>query len=90
MKENKGRFFLKSAVDLYVLSKKGAIKMKTIQEEKYEYDKFVIELSHKLHDIQQDFDKLSDENKIRFENTVSRVLLTKGILGVLDYLNQWR
>ena len=77
-------------VDLLVSSMKGVVVMKTIQEEKYEYDKFVIELSHKLHDIQQDFNKLSDENKIRFENTISRVLLTKGILGVLEYLNQWR
>lgn len=34
---------------------------------KYEYDKFVIETAHKIQEIQQDFNNLSDENKIKFQ-----------------------
>ncbi len=64
--------------------------MKTIQEEKYEYDKFVIELAHKLQEVQQDFNNLSDENKVRLENDVMRAFMLKGIVGVSEYFNQWK
>ncbi len=64
--------------------------MKSIQEEKYEYDKFVIELSHKIQEIQKDFNNLSDENRNRLENDVMRAFMLKGIVGVSEYFNQWR
>ncbi len=64
--------------------------MKSIQEEKYEYDKFVIELAHKIQEIQKDFNNLSDENRNRLENDVMRVFMLKGIVGVSEYFNQWR
>lgn len=60
---------------------KGATNMKSIQEEKYEYDKFVVELAHKIQEIRQDFNKLSDENKIRFINTVMGAFMLKGVAG---------
>ncbi len=64
--------------------------MKSIQEENIEYDKFVIGLAHKVQEIQQDFNKLSDGNKIRFENDVMRAFILKGVVGVSEYFNQWR
>lgn len=64
--------------------------MKSIQEEKYEYGKFVIGLAHKLQEIQQDFNNLSDENKNRLQNDVMRAFMLKGIKGVLEYINQWK
>lgn len=64
--------------------------MKSIQKEKYEYDKFVMGFAHKVQEMQQDFNKLSDENKIRFENDVMRVIKAEGALGVWRYLNQWK
>lgn len=48
-------------------------------QEKYEYDKFVIETAHKIQEIQQDFNNLSDENKIKFQNDVMRAFMIKGI-----------
>lgn len=75
---------------LLVLSMKGVATMKSIQEEKYEYDKFVIELSHKIQEIQKDFNNLSDENRNRLENDVMRAFMLKGIVGVSEYFNQWR
>lgn len=51
-------------------------------QEKYEYDKFVIETAHKIQEIQQDFNNLSDENKIKFQNDVMRAFMIKGIEGV--------
>ncbi len=64
--------------------------MNSIQEERYEYDKFVIELAYKVQEIQQDFNKLSDENKIRFENDVMGAFMLKGVAGVSEYFNQWK
>ena len=64
--------------------------MKSIQEGQYEYDKFVIELAHKVQEIQQDFNNLSDENKVRLENDVMRAFMLKGIVGVSEYFNQWK
>ena len=46
-------------------------------QEKYEYDKFVIETAHKIQEIQQDFNNLSDENKIKFQNDVMRAFMIK-------------
>ena len=49
-------------------------------QEKYEYDKFVIETAHNL----------SDENKIKFQNDVMRAFMIKGIEGVSEYFSQWK
>jgi len=59
-------------------------------QEKYEYDKFVIETAHKIQEIQQDFDTLSDANKIKIQNDVRRVFMIKGIEGVSEYFSQWK
>ena len=59
-------------------------------QEKYEYDKFVIETAHKIQEIQQDFNNLSDENKIKFQNDVMRAFMIKGIEGVSEYFSQWK
>lgn len=90
VKEKRGGFLGKIDVDLLVSSMKGATIMKSIQEENIEYDMFVIGLAHKVQEIQQDFNKLSDENKIRFENDVTRAITAKGIVGVSEYFNQWK
>ena len=50
----------------------------------------MIGLAHKVQEIQQDFNKLSDENKIRFENDVTRAITATGIVGVSEYFNQWK
>ena len=90
MKEKCSGFFKKFDVDLRISSMKGTIEMKSIQEEKYEYDKFVIELIHKVQEIQQDLNKLSDENRIRFENDVMKAFMLKGVVGISEYFNQWK
>ena len=57
-------------------------------QEKYEYDKFVIETAHKIQEIQQDFNNLSDANKIKIQKDVRRVFAIKGIEGVSEYFSQ--
>lgn len=74
----------------FTANRKGVATMKSIQEEKNEYDKFVIGLAHKVQEIQQDFNKLSVENRIRFENDVMRAFMLKGMVGVSEYFNQWK
>lgn len=41
--------------------------MKSTEKENYEYDKFMVEFVYKVQEIRRDFDKLSDENKMRFK-----------------------
>lgn len=64
--------------------------MKNINEEQYEYEKYVIGVAHKMQEIQQDFNKLSNENKVRFENDIMRAFMLKGIVGVSEFFNQWK
>ena len=49
----------------------------------------MIGVAHKVQEIQQDFNKLSDE-KTRFENDVTRVITAKDIVVVSEYFNQWK
>lgn len=64
--------------------------MKSIQEENYEYDKFVIEFAQKLQEILRDYNNLSAGNKSRFERDMSNALFMRGMVGVTEYLAQWK
>lgn len=63
--------------------------MKSVQEEQYEYDKFVIEVANKIQELKNDYNKLSDENKIKFDKNVVNAFELKGFVGILEYINQW-
>ena len=60
--------------------------MKNIQEEQQEYEKFMFELTHKVQEIQQDFNKLSENNKNKVLTEVDKVFVAKGLVGVLNYI----
>ena len=60
--------------------------MNNIQEEQYEYEKFMIALAHKSHEIKQDFDKLSAENKYKVKCGLKNALATGGLSGVLKFI----
>lgn len=90
VKENRGRFFQKINVDLLVSSMKGVIIMKSIQEENIEYDKFVIGFAQKFQEMQRDYNNLSVENKIRFEKDIMDSFWMRGMMGVAEYLAQWK
>ena len=62
--------------------------MKSIQEEQYEYGKFMLELAQKSQEIQQDYNKLSDENKCRVKNELERILSARGLAGFLEHINE--
>lgn len=64
--------------------------MKSLQEEQREYEKFAIEFGQKLQEIRQDYNKLSDENKYRFQNEIVNILFSRGIVGVMEYFNHLR
>ena len=64
--------------------------MNSIQEEKYEYDKFVIGFAQKFQEMQHDYNNLSTENKIKFEKDIMTAFLMRGMMGVTEYLAQWR
>ena len=64
--------------------------MNSIQEEKYEYDKFVIGFAQKFQEMQRDYNNLSVENKIKFEKDIMSAFLMRGMMGVTEYLTQWK
>ncbi len=64
--------------------------MKDIQQEQYEYEKFMSELANKVYEISQEFNKLSQENKIRVEYEMKKIFSTYGVAGVLEYISRHR
>ena len=90
MKGKRGGFFEEIVVDLLVSSMKGATIMKSIQEENMEYDKFVIGFAQKFQEMQRDYNNLSAENKIKFEKDIMAAFWTRGMMGVTEYLAQWK
>ena len=90
MKENRGGFLNRIDVDLLVSSMKGVTIMKSIQEENMEYDKFVIGFAQKFQEMQRDYNNLSTENKIKFEKDIMAAFWARGMMGVTEYLAQWK
>ena len=64
--------------------------MKSIQEEKFEYEKFMFELAHKAQEAQKGFDRLSDANKARVINELEKVLAARGLAGVMEHINRMK
>lgn len=64
--------------------------MKNLREEQYEYEKFMFELANKVHELKQDFDKLSIKNKYRVENELKKDLAVQSLAGVFEHFNMHR
>ena len=64
--------------------------MNLIQEEQWEYDKFMLELAHKVQEIQQEFSKLSDENKRRVYSELGKFIAAESAADIVQYFNQRR
>lgn len=64
--------------------------MKSMQEENIEFDKFVIGFAQKFQEIQRDYNNLSAENKIKFEKEIMTAFWVRGMIGVTEYLAQWK
>ena len=46
----------------------------------------MFELTHKVQEIQQDFNKLSENNKNKVLTEMDKVFVAKGLVGVLNYI----
>ena len=88
--KKRGGFFDRIDVDLLISLMQGVTIMNSIQEEKYEYDKFVIGFVQKFEEMQRDYNALSTENKIKFEKDITTAFLMRGMMGVTEYLAQWK
>lgn len=47
-----------------------------------------MELVNKSQEIQEDFDKLSQDNKYRVEIVLQKILATRGLAGVFEHINR--
>ena len=64
--------------------------MKSIQEENVEYGNFVIKFAQKFQEMQRDYNNLSAENKVKFEKDIMTAFMMRGMMGVTEYLAQWK
>ena len=88
MKGKRGGFFDKIDVDLWISSARGVGRMKTMQEEQYEYNKFMGELFRKGQEIQRDFNNLSPENQKRVYSELGKYVQVESVIAFLQHINQ--
>jgi hypothetical protein len=88
VKEKKGRFFHKIDVDLWISSAGGVGRMKSMQEEQYEYNKFMSELFRKAEEVQRDFNNLSPENQRKVYDEVGKYIKLDSLFAFFQRINQ--
>ena len=88
MKEERSRFFWRIDVDLLVSSVREVDRMKLMQEEQYEYNKFMSELFRKGQEIQRDFDNLSPENQKRVYSELGKYVQIESVITFLLHISQ--
>lgn len=64
--------------------------MNLIQEEKFEYEKFMFELAHKAQETKKDFDKLSETNKAKVIDELEKVLAARDLAGIIEHINRMK
>lgn len=64
--------------------------MSNIHEKEKEYAEFMIKLGHKASEIERDYNNLSKENKLRFQNEFQNILRAQSIASVFEYLKMHR
>ncbi len=62
--------------------------MKSIQEEQYEYNKFMSELFRKGQEIQRDLNNLSPQNKRRVYDELGKYVQVESVIAFLQHINQ--
>jgi hypothetical protein len=88
VKEERSRFFWRIDVDLLVSSVREVDRMKLMQEEQYEYNKFMSELFRKGQEIQRDFDNLSPENQKRVYSELGKYVQIESVITFLQHISQ--
>ncbi len=88
MKEERSRFFWRIDVDLLVSSVREVDRMKLMQEEQYEYNKFMSELFRKGQEIQRDFNNLSPENQKRVYSELGKYVQIESVITFLQHISQ--
>lgn len=88
VKEKRGGFLGRIDVDLLVSSLRGVDRMKSMQEEQYEYNKFMSELFRKVQEIQRDFNNLSPENQKRVYSELGKYVQVESVIAFLQHINQ--
>lgn len=58
-----------------------------MSREEQDYIEFMAKLEHKVIETQNDFNKLSDNNKTKVITTINKNIEANGILGLLNFLS---
>lgn len=59
------------------------------QDEIHEYNEFMLKLSNKAREINEDFQKLSPQNQLRVNRTIQEGIKLEALMKVLNSMN-WR
>lgn len=55
-------------------------------EDTQEYGKFILKFTKSVNDLKSDYDKLSENNKIKFKSEVKKIF-PEGIIDIINFLN---
>ena len=62
--------------------------MKSIQEEQYEYNKFMSELFRNVEEVQRDFNNLSLENQKKVYTELGKYVQVERVIAFLQHIKQ--
>ncbi len=62
--------------------------MKSVQEQQYEYNKFMSELFRKGQEIQRDFNNLSPENQKRVYAELGKYIQVESVIAFLQHIKK--
>lgn len=57
-------------------------------KEDQELNEFMVKLAHKIKEIQDDYNNLSNNNKIKANEWAKNIVQTQGIIGLINYFNR--
>lgn len=64
--------------------------MYTNSNEEKEYNEFMTKVIQKARETQNDFNKLSDNNKLKVKTAINQIIQVQGFSGLMNYLNNWK
>lgn len=61
----------------------------TFEEEQKQYQDFYIELTKKMKEIKDDYDKMTRQNQARFRRDVEKIITLNGMEELSKYFRKW-
>ena len=60
-----------------------------MNKEEYDFNEFMAKLAHKVKEVQDDYNKLSYNNKAKVNETVKKIFQAKGIVDIANFFSRF-